>query len=199
MAILPVDQLVVNFGQFKWLKQLDNSLVLNAGERSPDLLKVPEKDAQKVLNQVVRLVLDLPRNATPLVVWSHGDSELLVHSDQTRIACSSGVVTILIAVACDQHHLVKIPVPIGVGTQKSVSGLVMSSFQDLEGPEEIVATWSDAIIAFAWESLIEVARVICAEVGRDARGRPLVPGSIGAAPDQLLIQPVSRYSLTAGA
>lgn len=198
MATLLTDTLVADFNRFKWLKRLDQSVILNTGEASPDLLKVPEKDAQRVLGEVVRLVLDLPRKSTPLVVWNHGDSELLVHSDQTTINCTSGVVTISVTVECDQYQQVTIPVPIGVGQKKSVTGLVMSSFQDLQGPTGLVEIWSDAIIAFAWETLLELATTICAQVGNDARGLPLVPGTIGASPDRLLIQPVSRFSLTAG-
>ncbi len=185
----------IDFNHFDWLKRIDKKLLLDIGDRSPDLLSVPTKDAQRVLGETVRLVLDLPRNSTPLVVWTQGDSELLVHSDKTRISLSSGVVTLKITVECQEHGKRVIPVPIGVGTKQAPSGLVMSTFEDLEGPAELVAAWSDAIIAFAWEALLETARVICSEVGKDKRGLPLVPGSIGAGSGQLLLQPVARYSL----
>jgi hypothetical protein len=185
----------IDFNRFVWLKRIDASLLLEVGDQSPDLLSVPTKDAQRVLSETVRLVLDLPRNSTPLVVWTQGDSELLIHSDKTRIGLSSGVVTLRITAECQEHGKMVIPVPIGVGTKQSPSGLVMSTFGDLEGPAELVEAWSDAIIAFAWEALLEVARVICSEIGKDKRGLPLVPGSIGAAPNQLLLQPVARFSL----
>ncbi|MDO6442338.1 hypothetical protein [Marinobacter sp. 2_MG-2023] len=190
---------LIDFSRYKWLKPLDASLLLDIGDRSPDLLSVPTKDAQEVLSKTVRLVLDLPRNSTPLVVWTQGDSELLVHSDQTRIGFSSGVVALRITVECEEHGKLVVPVPIGVGTSQSPTGLIMSTFEDLEGPTELVDAWRDALIAFAWEALLEIARVICAEVGNDKRGLPLVPGSIGASPDRLLLQPVSRFSLLPGA
>lgn len=185
----------IDFSRFDWLKRIDTSLLLDIGNRSPDLLSIPTKDAQRVLSETVRLVLDLPRNSTPLVVWTQGDSELLIHSDKTRIGLSSGVVTLRITVECEEHGKLVIPVPIGVGTKQSPSGLVMATFEDLEGPAELVVAWSDAIIAFAWEALLEIARVICSEVGNDKRGLPLVPGSIGASSNRLLLQPVARFSL----
>jgi len=185
----------IDFNRFDWLKRIDTDLILDTGKLSPDLLSVPAKDAQQVLIETVRLVLDLPRNSTPLVVWTLGDSELLIHSDKTRIGLSSGVVTIRVTVECQEHGTLNIPVPIGVGTKQAPVGLVMSTFGDLEGPEELVQAWSDPIIAFAWEALLETARVICSEVGRDKRGLPLVPGSIGASSGALLLQPVARYSL----
>ncbi len=189
------ETLIVDISKFNWLTKLESGLVLGAGERAPDMISVPVRDAQKILSTVVRLVLDLPRRSTPLVVWSLGDSELLVHSDRTKIACSSGVVTITATVECDQHLRVDVPIPLGVGRRRAPSGLVMSRFTDLEGPPAIVDIWSDALSAFAWECLLEVARVIAAEVGNDSRGRPLVPGSIAASPRKLLIQPIARHSL----
>ena len=195
MARLFVESVVVDFERFDWLDRLDDDIILGAGERAPKSIEVPIKDAQEIVHLVTRLVLDLPRNTTPQVVWSLGDSELLVHSDKTKIACSSGVVTITAQVECDQCKPVQIPVPLGVGTKSAPAGLVMTTFTDLEGPREIVTVWSDAINAFAWETLIEVARVIAAQVGKDSRGRALVPGSIGAAPGKLLIQPVARHTL----
>lgn len=185
----------IDFTRFDWLRRIDADLTLETGARAPDLLSVPTKDVQQVLSETVRLVLDLPRNSTPLVVWTLGDSELLVHSDTTRISLSSGVVTLKVDIECREHGRVTIPVPIGVGTKQAPGGLIMSTFEDLEGPAELVEAWSDPIIAFAWESLLETARVICSEVGKDKRGLPLVPGSIGAASGQLLLQPVARYSL----
>ena len=65
MATVLTDKLIADFDQFKWFKRLDDGLVLNSGDRSPDLLKIPEKDSQRVLAQVVRLVLDPHR-------WSSG-------------------------------------------------------------------------------------------------------------------------------
>ncbi|PCM45837.1 hypothetical protein [Marinobacter sp. ANT_B65] len=185
----------IDFDRFVWLKRIEAGLLLEVGAQSPDLLSIPAKDAQQVLSETVRLVLDLPRNSTPFVVWTKGDSELLVHSDKTRISLSSGVVTLSITVECEEHGKLVIPVPIGVGTNQSPIGLVMATFEDLEGPAELVEAWSDAIIAFAWEALLEIARVICGEVGKDKRGLPLVPGSIGASSNRLLLQPVSRFSL----
>ena len=199
MATLFSDIASIDFQKdFKWFDHLGKNILLDSGQLSPNQLVIPEKDAQKILSKVVRLVLDLPKQTTPLVVWSQGKSELLVHSDRTKIQCSSGVITIEVVVECDQHDEVMIPVPIGVGRNSSPSGLLMSAFSDLQGPQAIVETWQDALTAFAWETIIEIARVVSGNVGKDSRGLDLVPGSIGAANNKLLIQPVARYTLAAG-
>jgi len=189
----------VDLGQFDWFHQLDKGVVLDAGDLAPATIEVPVSDAREIVHSVVRRVLDLPRRSTPTVVWTLGRNELLVHSDRTNIRCSSGVVTITATVECDQHKRVGIPVPLGVGTRKAPAGLVMTTFTDLEGPAAIVDTWHDAIVAFAWETLLETASVIAGAVGNDKRGRPLVPGSIAAAPGKLLVQPIARHKLSAEA
>lgn len=199
MARARVEPFAINFSRYKWLPTISKRVVLQPGDTTRKQITVPVKDAQAIVLSVVRRVLDLPRDSTPQVVWTQGDSELLVHSDKTKIKCSSGVVTITVQVECDQFESTAIRVPIGVGTNKSPSGLIMSTFSDVEGPAAIAEIWSDAIKAFAWETLLEVASTIAAQVGNDAQGRALVPGNIGASPGKLLIQPIARHKLSVGA
>jgi len=198
VATISIDNIFSDVSRLEWLKQLEKNVALTAGDLSADQLIVPAKDVQKILDKVVRLVLDLPRKSTPFVVWTQGDSELLIHSDKTKISISSGLVKIKITVSCDQCEQVQIPIPLGVSQRNSPGGLIMSSFSDLQGPADIVELWSDSLIAFAWELLLEITRVISAQVGKDERGLSLVPGNIGASPGKLLIQPVSRHSLLPG-
>lgn len=198
MANFIASDWVADFDRFEWFDRLDKRVNLKTGQLSPNELRLPTKDAQRILNKVVRLVLDLPRKSTPTVVWTRGDSELLVHSNRTRIAFTSGVVTVTVSVECDQHELVRIPVPLGVAEPNSPAGLMMSSFSDLEGPPEIVETWFEPIVAFAWELLLEIVSVVCEQVGKDSRGLPLVPGNVAAGRGYLMIQPIARHQLKGG-
>jgi hypothetical protein len=88
-------------------------------------------------------------------------------------------------------------VPLGVGTAGSPVGLVLTTVERLDGPDIVVARWSDAITAFAWEALIELARRTCAQLGTDKAGLPLIPGAIASSTEALLIQPMSRNDLSA--
>ncbi|WP_040493124.1 hypothetical protein [Ilumatobacter nonamiensis] len=194
-----IDDLIVIDGGFDWFERLGDGITLEPGQLTDSEFDVPIGEFRTVMNSVIRLVLDLPVGATPTVVWTLGDNELLVHSDETTVSCSSGVITVTAVVECDQCDKVAIPMPFGVGTRTARAGLVMSTFTDLQGPRSITDVWTDPLTAFAWETLLETARVICADVGNDNRGRPLVPGSIGAAPDVVLLQPIARHKLTAEA
>lgn len=155
---------------------------------------VPQSDAQRVLRGVVRLVADLPVGSTPEVVWTSGRSELLVHTDTIALTCTVGLVRVAVAVECDQTDgRATISVPFAVGTQQSPTGLVMQTYDRLDGPASVTGVWADALTAFCWEALLETATRLCAEVGEDSRGRALVPGSIGAGSRVLLLRPMARH------
>lgn len=155
---------------------------------------VPQGDAQRVLRGVVRLVADLPVGSTPDVVWTSGRSELLVHTDTISLTCTVGLVRVAVRVECDQTDgPTTITVPFAVGTQQAATGLVMQTYDRLDGPGAVTSVWADALTAFCWEALLETATRLCAEIGADSRGRALVPGSIGSGSRVLLLRPMARH------
>lgn len=181
-----------------WFTALRNAGRLKPGELPSRMLTVPRRDAQLVLREIVRLVADLPTGTSSIVVWQKDGSELWVDTSTVALTCLDGLVTISVTVRCDQvADPVSISVPIGVGTTDAPAGLVMSALTHVDGPQIISERWSDAITAFAWESLLELARRLCNNLGRDGAGLPLIPGAIAATKDALLIQPMSRHDLSA--
>jgi hypothetical protein len=171
---------------------------LEPGAVSRKLLRIPQSDAQQLLRGVVRRVADIPVGSSPAVVWQQAGAELLVLSDEITIACAPGIVTMGVTVQCDQtRRPVALAVPIAVGTADAPAGLVMHTFDRLAGPEVVTARWSEAVTAFAWEALLELARTVCAAVGKDTAGHPLIPGSIGADTRLLLLQPMAPHAVKA--
>lgn len=179
-----------------WFRPVDSRAGLDPGRATSNLLKVPAGDAQRILRQTVRLVADIPRNASPDVVWVQGASELLVRTGGIGLSCLSGLVTVALSVTCDQLQKdATIQIPLGVGTAKAPSGLVMSTLTRPVGPDLVVDIWSGALIAFAWEAVVHLAQQLCAAAGKDAAGRPLIPGYIAAERGVLLIQPMARHRI----
>ena len=167
------------------------------GETPGEAITVSTKHANQLLRSIVRFVADIPADAPPGVVWQQGTDELWVDTSSIAIACSSGLVRIALTVDCDQvDEPTKVTVPIAVGTPKVPSGLVMSTFNRVEGPRVIADVWSDAIAAFAWEALVELAGKIAASVGKDSTGRPLIPADISATRNQLLVTPMARHDVS---
>jgi hypothetical protein len=130
------------------------------------------------------------------VVWQQGASELLVQTDRITLACAVGLLTVAVPVRCDQlDREAPLIVPFAVGTEERPAGLVMSTFARPSGPEGVVAVWAEAVTAFAWEAVVHLAEQLSAAVGTDKLGRKLVPGTIAAARDLLLVQPMARHDL----
>lgn len=181
-----------------WIATVGRPSRLEPGALTDKPLVIPQTQAQTALRGVVRLVADLPKDTTPVVVWQHRGSELEVDTAATTIACKVGIVTIGVTVRCDQlAERTSIEVPFGVGTQDRLTGLVMSSLTRLSGPSVVVELWSEALTAFAWECLVETARRLCELLGTDRGGRHLLPGSIGAGSRVLIVQPMAAHVVKA--
>lgn len=174
------------------------SAVAAAAVKQPSYRRVPAELANRQLAESTRLVADVPRAASATVVWTLGEAELLVQTDQVRLSCAPGLVTMAVPVTCDELEgtLVPVPVPLAVGAPNAPRGLLTATFDRLAGPEVVTALWSEAIAAFAWEVLLHLAGTVAAAAGKDRLGRPLVPGAIAADRGVLLVQPMARHDLT---
>ena len=180
-----------------WLKVIKQPGRLDPGSVPKGQLSVPVEQAQQLLRAIVRFVVDIPADTSTVVVWERDGSELWLDVATTTIACAEGMVTIGVTVGCDElDKPVTITVPIGVGSSTALAGLVMTTIDRLAGPDLVTARWSEAITAYAWEALVELARRLCAQTGKDRSGLPLIPGAIGATTGALLIQPMSRNDLS---
>jgi hypothetical protein len=154
-------------------------------------------EATRLLRSVIHFVADVPADSSPIVVWEQEGSELWVDISATALTCLPGVVRVAVKVGCDQlPEPAAITVPFGVGTPEAPTGLVMSSLSRLDGPEVVTGRWTAALTAFAWEAVLELGRRPCAELGKDAAGLPLIPGSISAGSQTLVLQPMARNDLS---
>jgi len=181
-----------------WLQPLRLSGELEPGQVPGQVVTVPAAEAQRALLGLIRFVVDIPADTSTVVVWERDGAELWVDVATVTLTCSDGLVTIGVTVGCDQlDKPVVMTVPLGVGTAQAPTGLVLTTVERLDGPDLVVARWSDAITAFAWEGLMELARRACAHLGKDKNGLPLIPGAIAATADALLVQPMSRNDLSA--
>jgi hypothetical protein len=188
-------EIAVGLRDSAWFKRLSQRIRLEPRAPTPDLLRVPAGDAQRILRETVHLVADIPPLSSPEVVWVLGASELIVHTAGMGLSCLTGQVTVSVPVACDQMpDGTNVQVPFAVGTEEAPSGLVMSTLARPAGPAAVVDAWAGSLVAFAWEALLHLAQQLCAAAGHDGAGQPLVPAYIGAARGVLLVQPMARHA-----
>lgn len=131
------------------------------------------------------------------VIWEQAGSELLVHLERTRVAVTAGVVLIAVTVEADGIQPVEITVPFATGRSERLAGMVFATEPVPRGPAVIIDRWGEAIVAAAWQILLDVVATISARTGVDTRGTPLVPGAVVAVPGALRIVPQAQHEFEA--
>jgi hypothetical protein len=177
-----------------WLVRLPPGLSLSTGTPAKDVLRVPVGDAQRLLRDAARTAAGIPAGGSPAVVFTSAAGELLVHTGDTTLTCGVGLVSVGVPVSCDQQPDVAVVTAVfAVGTEAHPAGLVMVTPDRPTGPAALVEAWGASVVAFAWQALLQLAGSLCAAVGSDWAGSPLVPGSIAAADATLLLTPMARH------
>ena len=181
-----------------WFTTVDPKIALVPGQAAPEPMRIPQADASRLLKGIIRFVADLPVDASLVIIWQHDPNELAVDAGSIDLVCTAGVITVRLTVTCDQlERPVTVAVPFGVGRADATRGLLMSSFTRVDAPPAVAEGWSDAIIAFCWEALLELATRLSRQAGNDAAGQPLIPGTIAADDGLLIVQPMARHDLSA--
>jgi hypothetical protein len=127
------------------------------------------------------------------VVWVQGENELAVRFGGVDVTLSTGLLRVLIPVRCDQTGNATVEVMFAVGTADAPAGLYAAAPQKPNGPEIVVLVWGDALVAFAWQCLLDFVSGLAGATGKDTRGNVLVPVDLGVAPRGLQITPMARH------
>lgn len=127
------------------------------------------------------------------VVWVEGENELAVMFAQVNVKLSTGLIRIGIPVRCDQTGPASIELLFAVGSPEQPAGLYAAAARRPNGPDIIVSTWGDALVAFAWHCVLDLVTGIAAATGKDQRGNLLVPVEIAVTGRGIEILPMARH------
>ena len=127
------------------------------------------------------------------VVWIAGDSQLAVSLVELNVKLADGLIHVSIPVRCDQTGAGIVEVIFAVGSPNSPGGLYASTYKRPTGPSLIVSVWSEALVAFAWQSVLGLLTGIAGAVGKDVHGNVLVPVELMATSSALEIVPMARH------
>jgi hypothetical protein len=127
------------------------------------------------------------------VVWVEGENELAVLIAEVEVKLSTGLIRIGIPVRCDQTGPATVEVLFAVGSPDQPAGLYAAASRRPNGPELIVATWGDGLVAFAWQCVLGLVTGIAAATGKDQRGNLLVPVEIAVTGRGIEIVPMARH------
>ena len=129
------------------------------------------------------------------VIWSEGGDELSIDPVKLDVKTTTGAILFSIPVRCDQSGQGVAQVVLAVGAPGQGAGMFAVAARRPVGPPAVVERWADPLVALAWGTLVELANSISQVAGRDVSGDELIPGSIAADPDGLLVVPYARHPL----
>jgi len=162
--------------------QVTNSVFVRADE-ARELLQVAARRAAGLYRPTKRTE----------VVWVEGDSELAVGLADVDIETADGLVRVTIPIRCDQSGSAAVEVNFAMGAPDAPAGLFASTFRRPTGPQLVIDTWGDALVAFAWQCVLGMVAGLSAAVGKDSRGNVLVPSELVSTKDGLQIVPMARH------
>jgi hypothetical protein len=174
---------------------------VKAGAAAPELTANPD-DLQRLIPSaaVSAAGLDPARTSDPApdVLWEDAGSALLVHVAKVRANLGDGFVDIVVPVACDQSQDTEITVTFVGGSRDQPAGGIITTEDHPRGASVVVEQWHEALIAFAWSTLINATSALSGAVGLDAAGRPLVSAALTLTPDGLAVLPMGRHAFVRG-
>lgn len=174
---------------------------LPAGELGPEILLLPG-EAEQLYRLVARRVTGLPDPpndpASPpvpgIVVWTRGGDELAVVIDKISLRPANGVVAVDIPVRCDEVGDATVRVRFAVGSKDRPAGMLAATDERPFGPPLVIDVWGEALMAFAWQTLVRAMTRLADATGRDVDGAGLLPVALAATPDSLALRTMARHT-----
>jgi hypothetical protein len=169
-----------------------------------EAVPVEAKQATGMLRAAVRSAVAASMGQRPTdpppdaVVWTDGADSLLVFLDTVAVSTADGVVTVGVDLACDQVRAVTgaprshVDIDLVVGTKERPTGLLAAA-PTPRGPAVVVDRWHDALVALAWQALLDMSAALSASAGTDTDGSGLVPTRWTASKEGLTIGPQARH------
>lgn len=127
------------------------------------------------------------------VVWVEGGNELAVGFAALDVKFSTGLIRLSIPVRCDQTGSAGVELLFAVGSPEQPAGLYAACARRPNGPEVIVTTWGEPLVAFGWQSVLGLVTGIAAATGKDRRGNLLVPVELSVTARGVEIVPMARH------
>jgi hypothetical protein len=158
-----------------------------------DPVVVPIADIGHLAVVAARHSSGLPRaGRTNEAVWSKGDIELMVGIGAVEVQTSDGVIVVAIPVRCDQSGQTQVHVSFAVGDANNPAGLYAATQRRPQGPDVVIESWGEALVAYAWLVVLQLANGLAGAAGRDAQGNRLVVAQLQASAEGLHVLPMAR-------
>ena len=126
------------------------------------------------------------------IAWVDGANQLAVVVAELGLELTDGQAVVVVPVRCDQVAGI-VRITFALGSPDRPRGLYAATESRPRGPQLVVDTWGDALVAFAWQCLLGLFTGMSAAAGKDTSGSYLVPVEIAANADGLAVVPMARH------
>jgi hypothetical protein len=144
------------------------------------------------LTTLLRLAAVRRSEGAESVVWDNGVNQLMVEASKLRAVLTEGMVRVAVPVECDQVRTT-MEIPFAVGSAERAAGLIVATADRPAGDPLIAGIWGEALIAFAYGVLLDIADSLAGASGRDEKNGRLVPRGFVARRGQLVVESQARF------
>jgi len=135
----------------------------------------------------------------PPVLWSDRGNQLVVRVAEVHADLALGAIVLTVPVTCDQTGPVDCTVTFVTGTPDQPAGGITTTEDHPRGPAEVVENWAEALIAFAWHTLLIAINSVSSALGGDLSGQKLVTAAVSVTADGITVTPMGRHTFMTGA
>ncbi len=135
-----------------------------------------------------------PKPNNDPVIWQLDEAQVFFYPDKTKVEIADGLILVGIVLESVQTGQATLTVAFATGRNGQLSGTVMTTEEHPRGPELLVNIWGDAVIAAAYDAVLQVTNGIAAEVGNDLQGQVLRAGAIVTTKKGLGVIPQAYHS-----
>jgi hypothetical protein len=164
----------------------------DSGQLGDDIRLDPESAVRLMRVAALRAAGIFRPTKRTTIAWVDGGNQLAIVVAELDLELADGQIELVVPVRCDQVEG-SVRVTFAVGSPEDPRGLYAATERRPRGPQLVVDTWGEALVAFAWQCLLGLFTGMAAATGKDTRGNFLVPVEIAASRDGLVVVPMGRH------
>jgi hypothetical protein len=134
----------------------------------------------------------------PAVLWTSGVNSLLIKVAGVTATPGAGTIIMTVPVWCDQTGDSAVTVTFVMGTPDRPAGGIVTCEDHPRGPAIVVENWAEALVAFAWHTLLVATNALSGAAGGDFSGHNLITAAVTVTEGALSVTPMGKHAFTAG-
>lgn len=112
-------------------------------------------DTAALRTGIVSRLYGAARERQGIVVWAHGDSELLLRPERTTLTLGAGWLVVAVEVESDQTGPQTLRLVFGLGREEQADGLRVATTLGVKDPSGLLSHWGPALQEAIWAGILD--------------------------------------------